>query len=122
MKTFMKKSLAVLLAVVMLSSSFVCFAAELNQDAVTAHYGQYKNYLLLGDSVASGYRDQIADEDYDFNKANNHTTYYRVPGSYADILANEACIQVEFLHIAAHGVPFPIDVGRTELCVTVPGV
>ena len=88
MKTFMKKSLAVLLAVVMLSSSFVCFAAELNQDAVDAHYGQYKNYLLLGDSVASGYRDQIADEDYDFNEANNHTTYYRVPGSYADILAN----------------------------------
>ena len=47
MKKFMKKSLAVLLAIVMISATFVSFAAELNQDAVEAHNGQYKNYLLL---------------------------------------------------------------------------
>ena len=64
MKKMMKKSLAVLLALMMLSTSFVCLAAvELNQDAVNAHYGQYKNYVLLGDSVASGYRDEMSDDD-----------------------------------------------------------
>ena len=52
MKKFMKKTLAVLLAIVMISATFVSFAAELNKDAVDAHYGQYKNYVLLGDSVA----------------------------------------------------------------------
>ena len=88
MKRILKKSLAVLLALLMLSSICVCFAAELNQDAVSAHYGQYKNYLLLGDSVASGYRDEMSDDDYNYNKSFNHTTYYRVPGSYADVLAN----------------------------------
>ena len=88
MKRIMKKALATLLAIVMISSSFVCFAAELNQDAVSKHYGQYKNYLLLGDSVASGFRDEVTDNDYDYNKLYNHTTYCRVPGSYADVLAN----------------------------------
>ena len=62
MKT-MKKVLAVILAILMLSGSFTCFAYELNQEAVKAHYGQYENYLLLGDSVASGYRDVVTDRD-----------------------------------------------------------
>ena len=89
MKNFMKKTLAVVLALMMLSGSFMCLAAvELNQDAVKAHYGQYKNYLLLGDSVASGYRDEMSDNDAAYNEKNNETTYYRVPGSYADVLAN----------------------------------
>lgn len=88
MKKLMKKSLAVVLALVMLSGTFVCFAAELNQDAVNKHYGQFENYVLLGDSVASGYRDEMSDNDADFNEANNESTYYRVPGSYADVLAN----------------------------------
>jgi lysophospholipase L1-like esterase len=88
MRKTIKKSLAVLLALLMLSGSFVCFAAELNPDAVNAHYGQYKNYLLLGDSVACGYRDQITENDEKFNDICNETTYYRVPGSYADVLAN----------------------------------
>ena len=87
MKKFMKKALATLLALVMISSAFVCFAAvELNQDAVNSHYGQYKNYVLLGDSVACGYRDEVLDGDAEFNEANNETTYYRVPGSYADVI------------------------------------
>ncbi len=85
---FLKKSLAVILAVLMISGTFTCFAAELNSDAVSEHYGQYKNYLLLGDSVASGYRDQVTDNDTAYNRANNETTYWRVPGSYGDVLAN----------------------------------
>lgn len=89
MKSFMKKTLAVFLALMMLSGSFMCLAAvELNQDAVNAHYGQFKNYLLLGDSAASGYRDEISDNDAAFNEANRESTYYRVPGSYADVIAN----------------------------------
>lgn len=103
MKKIMKKTLATLLAIVMISSTFVCFAAELNQDAVYKHYGQYKNYLLLGDSVASGYRDQMSDNDYDYNETYNHTTYYRVPGSYADVLANAIIEDGSMKALAAPG-------------------
>ena len=88
MRKAIRKTLAVFLALAMVSGTFVCFAAELNQDAVNKHYGQFENYLLLGDSVASGYRDEVSDNDADFNEANNESTYYRVPGSYADVLAN----------------------------------
>lgn len=88
MKNALKKSLALVLVMLMLSGSFTCFAAELNQDAVELHKGQYKNYLLLGDSVASGYRDQMSDNDREFNRQCNETTYWRVPGSYSDVLAN----------------------------------
>jgi len=89
MKSFMKKSLAVLLTLAVLSGSFMCLAAvELNETAVSEHYGQFKNYLLLGDSAASGYRDEITENDELFNEAYNETTYWRVPGSYADIIAN----------------------------------
>lgn len=86
MKKIIKKSLAILLAIAMISSTFLCFAFELNQDAVNKHKGQFKNYVLLGDSVASGYRDEISENDEAFNEANQETTYYRVPGSYADVL------------------------------------
>lgn len=86
---FFKKSLAVLLAVLMLSGSFTCFAAfELNQDAVNLHKGQYKNYLLLGDSVASGYRDEMSDDDARNNDLYMDSTYCRYEGSYADVLAD----------------------------------
>ena len=84
----MKKTLAILLALIMISSSFVCFAAELNQDAVAAHKGQYKNYVLLGDSVASGYRDQMNEYDELFNELYMDSTYCRYEGSYADVLAD----------------------------------
>ncbi len=88
----MKKLLAILLTLVMLSGSFVCLAAELNADAVNTHKGQFKNYLLLGDSVASGYRDELSENDEIFNESNQETVYYRVPGSYADVLT-EAIIE-----------------------------
>ncbi len=84
----MKKTLAIILAIIMISSSFVTFAAELNQDAVDAHKGQYKNYVLLGDSVASGYRDIISDYDDAHNKIYMDSTYFRYEGSYADVLAD----------------------------------
>ena len=94
MKKFMKKSLAVLLAVMMLSSSFVCFAAtnevSLNQEAADAHYGQFGKYLLLGDSAASGYRDVLEEDDNNdlYNQKYNQSVYTVVPGSYADIIGN----------------------------------
>lgn len=103
MKKAIRKVLAVILSVLMLSGSFVCFAAELNQDAVNAHYGQFKNYVLLGDSVASGYRDEILDGDAEFNEANNESTYYRVPGSYADVLADAIIEDGSMTALAAPG-------------------
>ncbi len=85
-----KKVLAVVLTLVMLSSTFVVgfAAAELNQDAVAKHYGQYEKYVLLGDSAASGYRDQITENDERYNEAHMDSTYCRYTGSYADVLAN----------------------------------
>lgn len=84
----MKKTLAIILAIIMISSSFAAFAADLNQDAVAAHKGQYKNYVLLGDSVASGYRDIMSDYDDEYNKIYMDSTYCRYEGSYGDVLAD----------------------------------
>ncbi len=103
MRKTIKKTLAVLLAVLMISSSFVCFAAELNEEAVNAHYGQYKNYVLLGDSAASGYRDEISDNDANFNESNYDSVYYRVPGSYADVLADAIIEDGSMTALAAPG-------------------
>ncbi len=103
MKKFVKKALAVLLTLAVVSGSFVCFAADLNQDAVSLHKGQYKNYVLLGDSVASGYRDQMSENDREFNRAHQETTYCRVPGSYADVLANAIIDDKSMTAFAAPG-------------------
>lgn len=86
MKKIFKVSLAFMLVIAIITSALTCFAAELNQDAVNEHRGQFENYLLLGDSVASGYRDVMCDEDDAYNQAYQQTVYCRVPGSYADIL------------------------------------
>ncbi len=88
MKKIVRNFIAIVLALVMVSSTFVCFAEGLNEEAVNEHYGQYKNYVLLGDSVASGYRDVVSDNDDNYNKTYGETAYFRVPGSYADVLAN----------------------------------
>ncbi len=103
MKKFIRIILSCLLISAMLISTFTCFAADLNQDAVNLHKGQYKNYVLLGDSVASGYRDQITDNDREFNRANQETTYYRVVGSYADVLANAIVDDKSMTAFAAPG-------------------
>lgn len=88
MKKTVRNIIAIVLALVIASASFVCFAEGLNEDAVNTHKGQYKNYVLLGDSVASGYRDVMSDNDDLYNKTYGETAYCRVPGSYADVLAN----------------------------------
>ena len=104
MKKFMKKALATLLALVVISSAFVCLAAvELNQDAVNAHYGQFKNYVLLGDSVASGYRDEMSENDELFNESMNDSTFYRYEGSYADVLANAIIADKSMTALAGPG-------------------
>ncbi len=103
MRKTIKKTLAVILSVLMLSGSFVCFAAELNQDAVSKHYGQFENYLLLGDSVACGYRDEMSENDELWNESVNESTYYRVPGSYADVLANAIIEDGSMTALAAPG-------------------
>ncbi len=86
----MKKSLSVFLALILLLCSFSCLAsaAELNTEAVEAHYGQYENYVLLGDSVASGYRDIITDNDRQFNVDTKESSFNRIEGSYGDIIAD----------------------------------
>ena len=104
MKKSMKKLLAIVLTLVMVSGTFVSFAAvELNQEAVKKHYGQYENYLLLGDSVASGYRDVVTARDQQFNTENYESTYYRVPGSYADIITSSIIESNEMVSFAGHG-------------------
>ena len=50
MKSLFKKSLAVILTLIMVSSCFVCLAA-VDTEATKAHYGQFKNYLLLGNVI-----------------------------------------------------------------------
>lgn len=103
MRKFIKKSLATIIALLMLSGTFTCFAAELNQDAVNKHFGQFENYLLLGDSVASGYRDEISENDELFNEANHDSTYCRYPGSYSDVLANAIIEDGSMTALAAPG-------------------
>ncbi len=99
----MKKSLAVFLALMMLSGSFSAFAFELNQDAVNEHYGQFKNYVLLGDSIASGYRDEMSDKDAAHNDIYMDSTYCRYEGSYADILADAIIEDGSMTALAAPG-------------------
>lgn len=104
MKHFMKKSLAIFLVFLMLSGSFTAFAAvELNKDAVEAHYGQYEKYVLLGDSVASGYRDEKSDDDAAYNELHMYSTYCRYTGSYADIIANAIIKDKSMTALAAPG-------------------
>jgi len=105
MKRNFKKVLAVVLTLVMLSSTFVVsFAAtELNKDAVAMHYGQYKNYVLLGDSIASGYRDEVTENDEAYNELHKDSTYYRYTGSYSDVLANAIIEDKSMTALAAPG-------------------
>ena len=73
MKNVMKKSIAVCLIITLISSLFVCFAAQEKK------YHNYESYVLLGDSVASGWSD-IEHRD---------TSFKRVEGSYGALLADD---------------------------------
>lgn len=103
MKKIIKRVLAVALTLLMLTGSITCLAAGINQEAANEHKGQYKNYLLLGDSAASGYRDEISSNDTAFNKAYNYSVYWRVPGSYGDIIANSIIEDKSMTAFAAPG-------------------
>ena len=74
MKKFTKKALSIMLVMTLLASMAVCFAS-----AKEKQYYDYKSYVLLGDSVASGWSD-IEHRD---------STFKRVEGSYGDLLAKD---------------------------------
>lgn len=77
MKKIAKKTLAVLLTLALLSGMFVCFAAE-------KKYHDYSSYVLLGDSVASGWSDVVDRE----------TRFVRVEESYGAHVADDLGVDV----------------------------
>ena len=85
MKT-LKRTLAVILAILLLSSSFVCFAADSGKV-----YHKYDKYVLLGDSIASGYTD--------FAYRNTEFTF--APNSYSDFLSQD--LGAELVPLACPG-------------------
>ena len=90
-KSIVAFSLTLVLILSMTYASTAIYVGEngkLNQDAVNKHYGQYKNYVLLGDSIASGYREAINQENYDWNWERNDTAFVRAEDSYSDVIAN----------------------------------
>ena len=80
------KIIAVLLTLVLLSGTFVCFAAEGEKQ-----YHEYKKVMLLGDSEASGFTD-YGDEMSEFT---------RVDDSYAAYIADH--FGAEFIPMACPG-------------------
>ncbi len=80
MKIF-KRSIAVLLALLLISSSFVCFAAESEKQ-----YCEYKTSVLLGDSLSSGFRD--------YEDVMSEFTY--VEDSYAAYIAKDLGIETYY--------------------------
>ena len=85
MKT-LKRTLAVILALILISSSSVCFAADSEKV-----YHKYDKYVLLGDSIASGYTD--------FAYRNTEFTF--APDSYSDFLAQD--LGAELVPLACPG-------------------
>ena len=80
----MKKVLAVVLSVALLAGMFTCFASA------KTHY-EYKKYVLLGDSVASGHDDILY----------LPTEFIRVEGSYSDLVAD--ALGAELIPMACPG-------------------
>lgn len=85
MKIF-KRTLAVILTLLMISGSLVCFAAENEKQ-----YHNYEKYVLLGDSEASGYR------DYEYRM----TEFTFAPDSYSDYLSQD--LGAELVPLACPG-------------------
>ncbi len=88
MKKFIKKSLACLLALLMMSGVFTCFAAD---SVYEKAYEDYGSYVLLGDSVASGWSDVVEKE----------TRFVRVEGSFGAYVADD--LGVEYYPMACVG-------------------
>lgn len=75
MKKFLKRTTAILLALLMLSGTFTCFAYDFGGKDVSG----YQNYVLLGDSIASGWSDVESIE----------SRFVRVDGSYGAYVADD---------------------------------
>ncbi len=86
MKNFIKKSIAVLLIITIMSGLFTCFATKYEKK-----YYDYGSYVLLGDSVASGWSDVVEKE----------TRFVRVEGSYGAHVADD--LGVEYHPMACIG-------------------
>lgn len=86
MKSIIKKSLAIILALSIVMSLSVCFATGTEKQ-----YDDYGTYVLLGDSVASGYNDV----EYVFSE------FTRVENSYSDFVAKD--LGVDFIPLACPG-------------------
>ncbi len=86
MKKTLRRVLAVILTLTILSGMAVCFAAEKEKE-----YFDYGTYVLLGDSVASGYNDV----EYVFSE------FTRVENSYSDFVADD--LGVELIPLACPG-------------------
>lgn len=87
MKKLLKKSLAIVLTMLFLCGSFSASAVVVNGK----NHFDYGSYVLLGDSVASGWSD-IEDRD---------TCFTRVEGSYGAVLADD--LGVEYHPMACIG-------------------
>ncbi len=83
---FLKRTIAILLTLMIVSGSFVCFAAENEKQ-----YHKYEKYVLLGDSEASGYR------DYEYRM----TEFTYAPDSYSDFLSKD--LGAELVPLACPG-------------------
>ena len=86
MKKFIKKTMAVMLAIIMVAGMLTCSAA-----AYEKKYEDYGSYVLLGDSVASGWSDVEERE----------TRFVRVEGSYGAFVADD--LGVEYHPMACIG-------------------
>ncbi len=85
MKKTFRKSLAVILAITLLSGMFAMFASAQKKHFV------YEKYVLLGDSVASGHDDILYAP----------TEFIRVEGSYSDLVAD--ALGAELIPMACPG-------------------
>ncbi len=85
MKKIIKKSFAIFMTLVLLAGTFACFASAEKE------YFEYKKYVLLGDSVASGHDDILY----------LPTEFIRVEGSYSDLVAD--ALGAELIPMACPG-------------------
>ncbi len=79
MKT-LKKSIAVILTLVLVSGAFVCFAADSEKQ-----YHKYEKVMLLGDSEASGFTD-YGDEMSEFTRVDDSYAAYIADGFGAELI------------------------------------